>query len=64
MRRGTVASVLAAGADDPVDLVFADPPYDVGEADVNEMLTALTERGWTAAGSVVVVERGRNRARG
>ena len=43
VRRGAVASVLAAGADDSVDLVFADPPYDVGDAEVNEMLTALTD---------------------
>ena len=56
--RGTVATALAAGAENPVDLVFADPPYDVGESDVNDVLTGLTERGWTAAGSIVVVERG------
>ena len=58
VRRGTVASVLASGAERPVDLVFADPPYDIGEAEVSEMLSALTARGWTAAGSVVVLERG------
>jgi 16S rRNA (guanine966-N2)-methyltransferase len=57
LRRGTVAAVLAAGADAAVDLVLADPPYEVGEAEVNEMLTALDGRGWTAEGSVVVVER-------
>jgi 16S rRNA (guanine(966)-N(2))-methyltransferase RsmD len=57
LRRGTVASVLAAGAETAVDLVFADPPYDMGGAEVNEVLTALTARGWTADGSVVVVER-------
>lgn len=58
LRRGTVATVLAAGVENPVDLVFADPPYDVGDAEVNDMLAALTDRGWTTAGSVVVVERG------
>jgi 16S rRNA (guanine(966)-N(2))-methyltransferase RsmD len=57
LRRGTVASVLAAGAATPVDLVLADPPYEVSEAEVNEMLTALNGYGWTAEGSVVVVER-------
>jgi 16S rRNA (guanine966-N2)-methyltransferase len=57
LRRGTVAAVLAAGATTPVDLAFADPPYDTGVAEVNEMLIALTGRGWTADGSVVVVER-------
>ena len=58
LRRGTVASVLAAGAEGPFDLVFADPPYDVGEAEVIEMLVALTSRGWVAEGCVAVVERG------
>lgn len=58
LRRGTVASVLATGAQAAVDLVFADPPYDVGEAEVNDMLAALSAHGWITAGSVVVVERG------
>jgi 16S rRNA (guanine966-N2)-methyltransferase len=57
LRRGTVASGLAAGAAAPVDLVLADPPYEVSEAEVNEMLTALNGYGWTEEGSVVVVER-------
>ena len=38
LRRGTVASVLAAGTDHPVDLVLADPPYDVDAAEIEEML--------------------------
>src|ERR1700733_15418728 len=29
LRRGVVASVLAGGASSPVDLVLADPPYEV-----------------------------------
>jgi 16S rRNA (guanine(966)-N(2))-methyltransferase RsmD len=57
LRRGTVASVLAAGAEAPVDLIFADPPYDVGEAEVTDMLTALTSGGWATEGCVAVVER-------
>jgi 16S rRNA (guanine(966)-N(2))-methyltransferase RsmD len=58
LRRGRVATVLAAGTDRPVDLVLADPPYDVSPAEVGEMLTALVTGGWTAMGTVVVVERG------
>jgi 16S rRNA (guanine966-N2)-methyltransferase len=58
LRRGAVAAVLAAGTDRPVDLVLADPPYDVSEAEVNEMITALAKNNWTTAGTVVVVERG------
>ena len=57
LRRGTVASVLAAGTDHPVDLVLADPPYDVDAAEIEEMLGELTTRGWAASGTVAVVER-------
>jgi 16S rRNA (guanine966-N2)-methyltransferase len=57
LRRGTVASVLAAGSDHPVDLVLADPPYDVDAADIEEMLSELTTRGWAGNGTVAVVER-------
>ena len=59
LRRGTVASVLAAGTDHPVDLVLADPPYDVDAAEIEEMLRELTTRGWAGAGTVAVVERQR-----
>jgi 16S rRNA (guanine966-N2)-methyltransferase len=58
LRRGTVAAVIAAGADSPVDLVLADPPYNISDAEVNAMITALAENNWTTAGTVVVVERG------
>jgi len=58
VRRGPVAAVLVGGADRPVDLVLADPPYDVAAAEIEEMLVALGAGGWVAAGSVVVVERG------
>ncbi len=57
LRRGAVASVLAAGTDRPVDLVLADPPYDVDAVDVEKVLSELTARGWAKAGTVVVVER-------
>ncbi|MFN3008265.1 16S rRNA (guanine(966)-N(2))-methyltransferase RsmD [Mycolicibacterium wolinskyi] len=57
VRRGTVASVLAAGTDRPVDLVLADPPYDVEAAAVDAMVTALADGGWVGEGAVVMVER-------
>ncbi|MHC9297343.1 16S rRNA (guanine(966)-N(2))-methyltransferase RsmD [Mycobacterium sp. LTG2003] len=57
VRRGTVASVLAGGAGRPVDLVLADPPYDVEAAAVDAMVVALVDGGWVSAGSVVMVER-------
>jgi hypothetical protein len=57
LRRGTVASVLAAGTDQPVELVLADPPYDVEAVEIEEMLSELTTRGWAGPGTVAVVER-------
>lgn len=57
LQRAGVAAVLAAGTDRPVDLVLADPPYDTNPTEIGEMLTALVAGGWTASGTVVVVER-------
>jgi len=62
VRRGAVANVLGAGAASGMDLVFADPPYEVGNAEVEFVLTALGSRGWLAAGAVAVVERSANSA--
>jgi 16S rRNA G966 N2-methylase RsmD len=49
--------VLAGRADSPADLVFADPPYDVADTEITQMLTALGDGGWVRSGTVVVVER-------
>jgi 16S rRNA (guanine966-N2)-methyltransferase len=57
VRRGAVAAVLSAGAPQPMDLVFADPPYEVDATEVASVLDALNRGGWTTAGTVVVVER-------
>jgi 16S rRNA (guanine966-N2)-methyltransferase len=55
LRRGAVAAVLAAGAASPVDLVLADPPYDVDNGEIESMLAALT--GWVHEGTIAVIER-------
>lgn len=57
VRRGQVAVVLSAGPIRPVDLVLADPPYDLPAAPMQAVLAALADHGWVGAGSVVVVER-------
>ncbi|OBF91412.1 16S rRNA (guanine(966)-N(2))-methyltransferase RsmD [Mycobacterium sp. 852002-51163_SCH5372311] len=57
LRRGVVGAVLAQGAPSPVDLVLADPPYDVDTADVDAMLADLCAYGWVREGSIAVVER-------
>lgn len=57
LRRGTVASVLAGGRGNPVDLVFADPPYDTDAAEVDGLPVSLQHHGWVAPGTVMVIER-------
>ncbi|BBX72804.1 16S rRNA (guanine(966)-N(2))-methyltransferase RsmD [Mycobacterium shinjukuense] len=63
VRRGAVAAVVAAGAPGPVDLVLADPPYDVGAAEIEALLAALSIHGWAREGTVAVVERAAGAAR-
>jgi 16S rRNA (guanine(966)-N(2))-methyltransferase RsmD len=57
VRRGPVAMVLGSGSTQPVDLVLADPPYDVAAAEIEAVLAALTRGGWTTSGTVAVIER-------
>lgn len=57
VRAGKVATVLATGADEPFDLVLADPPY--AAEDLSHELGLLVSAGWLGPGSVVVVERSR-----
>ena len=57
VRRSTVASVLGAAAEEPADLVFADPPYEQPTPEVEAVLGLLEANGWVAPGGVVVVER-------
>jgi 16S rRNA (guanine966-N2)-methyltransferase len=49
--------VATAPEGGPYDVVFADPPYAVTDAELAEMLRALVGNGWLAAGAVVVLER-------
>jgi 16S rRNA (guanine966-N2)-methyltransferase len=58
--RRRVAAVLATEPERPVDLVLADPPYDVDAAEVEDLLRALVSGGWTRPGTVVAVERGKS----
>ncbi len=59
--RRTVRSFLADPAPEPFDVVFADPPYDVPDDEVDALLETLAA-GWLAPGADVVVERS-NRSR-
>ncbi len=53
----TAEAVVAVPADRPCDVVFADPPYAVTADELGRVLDALVANGWTADGSVVIVER-------
>jgi 16S rRNA (guanine966-N2)-methyltransferase len=57
LRRGAVATVIAAGTESPVDLVLADPPYQLDLAEIEAVLVGLITRGWARTGTVAVIER-------
>lgn len=57
VRWSDVAAVLAIGPVRPMDLVLADPPYELSGADVETVLAALADHGWAGSGTVVAVER-------
>jgi 16S rRNA (guanine966-N2)-methyltransferase len=56
---GHVGRVLARGPEETGarDLVFADPPYALADAELGQALAALADCGWLAAGAIIVVER-------
>ncbi|HXP22089.1 MAG TPA: 16S rRNA (guanine(966)-N(2))-methyltransferase RsmD [Streptosporangiaceae bacterium] len=45
------------GACPPRDLVFADPPYAVGEDELERILVTLAGQGWLAPEALVILER-------
>lgn len=57
VRGGAVETVLRERPGREYDLVLADPPYALPEDDLARVLALLVERGWLAAGAMVIVER-------
>lgn len=58
VHRCTAETFLSAvGADEPFDLVFADPPYAVPASTIGYLLAMLAEDRWLVPHGVVVVER-------
>jgi 16S rRNA (guanine966-N2)-methyltransferase len=56
-RRPAAAYLVGSGADEPFDLVFADPPYAFADEPLAVLLTTLATPRWLAESAVVVVER-------
>jgi len=54
-----VEKVAAGEGRGPFDLVYADPPYELETAELQDVLTELAANGWLAEDAVVVVERGK-----
>ena len=52
-----VPVLLHGGADQPYDVVLADPPYALDDGAVSAVLSALTSGGWLAPAALIVVER-------
>lgn len=57
VRRAAVSAALSAGPSRPMDLVFADPPYELSANQLQVVLSALAEHGWVEPGGIVIVER-------
>lgn len=55
----TAHTALARPPEQPVDLVFSDPPYPLADEAVDADLAMLVEHGWLADDALVVVERSR-----
>jgi 16S rRNA (guanine966-N2)-methyltransferase len=55
---GRVGQVVSGPPDgEPYDVVFADPPYVLTDAELVEVQRGLLDHGWLAPDAVVVVER-------
>lgn len=59
VRRAPVDKVVQSTGR-PVDLVFADPPYEVSAGAIEAVLAALIAQGWVRPGAVAVIERAAN----
>ncbi len=57
VRAAPVASVFSAPADRPYDVLLADPPYAMPDAEIAGWLVAALEHGWLAPDATAVIER-------
>ncbi|MBA3906646.1 MAG: RsmD family RNA methyltransferase, partial [Pseudonocardiales bacterium] len=57
VRAAPVASVFGTPADRPYDVLIADPPYGMPDAEIAGWLVAAIEHGWLAPDATAVIER-------
>lgn len=58
VRSGQVEKVVTGAAPaQPYDMLFADPPYVLTDAELGEILITLRSGGWLAGEAIVTVER-------
>ncbi|MFI1400991.1 16S rRNA (guanine(966)-N(2))-methyltransferase RsmD [Streptomyces sp. NPDC020681] len=58
VRTGKAEQIVTGPApDEPYDVVFLDPPYDVTDDDLREILLTLRSQGWLAGDALATVER-------
>jgi len=57
VRTSTVESFAAGTADEPFDLLVADPPYALPAESLHAVLAALAGNGWLADGALLAIER-------
>lgn len=57
VRMVAVERLVTSGPDQPYDVVFADPPYDLAASRLDDILLGLHDHGWLTPDALVVVER-------
>ncbi|MGP4017922.1 16S rRNA (guanine(966)-N(2))-methyltransferase RsmD [Saccharopolyspora sp. 5N708] len=57
VQQAKAETLISTPAAEPFDVVLADPPYDLAAEALRRVLAGLAPNGWTAPGSLVIVER-------
>ena len=59
VRTSRVEALLRRSTQQPFDILFADPPYDVDSSHLDDQLMAILLGGWIKPRGLVLVERSR-----
>ncbi|WP_025273890.1 16S rRNA (guanine(966)-N(2))-methyltransferase RsmD [Haloglycomyces albus] len=62
VEKASVPAYVSGPASDKFDMVFVDPPYDVSDQTIADILYNLDEGGWLAPQADIVVERASKRS--